>query len=327
MDDYKPKFYICLSILLVLILIIIIAIVILAYKDAYCLGKTCLDICTYLEGMFKRQLEKTCDPTCIADKVEPNVKPTVAKIKENSSPDIAQLYYYHDAITSIEKLEALGLVIKARYWYSCNNMLKDPPSVVIFDDPTTTTRFVIWRGTYTEAEVDLDMEISQVPLEGFGDVHKGFAALYTEIWLNAGLRENFIENTDQDIIIFGHSLGGAMTNLCTVNISSIRETADNFVGVASAAPRLFSPATAYDIMSNTRINLYSLQNQADVIPQIPLAVMDLGDLGVFYYQQLTNNPLREFNVIGKTLADCHTTRFYQAAVLQDIPNVISLSSW
>jgi len=251
--NYKLGFKICLSLLVILVVLLLATIIYLAHQDAYCLIKMCGDIYAYFEGMLTRQLEKTCDPNCIADDV--GAEPTLQAIRGNSSESLAQLYFYHDLMSSQDWSQLPGRLL-AEYWYSENDRDQDPPSVIVFDSEATGTRFIIWRGTQTEAEVALDLEIEQVELEGKGKVHKGFAKLYTELWPD--IRDAWVGTDAPDTIIFGHSLGGAMVNLTTENLP-------NVVGVASAAPRVYDPQSAKQIME-TQNNLYALQNQADIIP-------------------------------------------------------------
>uniref|UniRef100_A0A6C0BPY3 Fungal lipase-type domain-containing protein n=1 Tax=viral metagenome TaxID=1070528 RepID=A0A6C0BPY3_9ZZZZ len=293
----KTNFYITLGVLLALVLGLV-GLAIFFVQEYLPLLQLCGDAYTYLTDMFARQLVKTCEPTCESPDLEVIPFQNDATVAES----LGQLYHYLDLISEnkIDEIPADKIELKCSY---SKNAPEDPFSCVVFR--IGDVRYIIWRGTQTEAEVELDLQFRQVQLEGIGTVHKGFASLYDEIWPE--LKDLATDPEMPQIVVFGHSLGGAMTNLTT-------KAGDNIVGYASASPRVFDPETAQHIMT-TRQNLYSIVNNADIIPTIPWSVMDLGPDEVVYYKALTNREI-VLNKVGTTLADCHSTFVYSGQIVK-----------
>lgn len=254
--------------------------------------EVCKDIYNYSRNMFKRQLQKSCTAPCLSEDL--GVIPFTQGVSTQES--LAQLYHYLDILSINGPLHS-DLVLELELWFS-RNKTSDPPSCqVCYPKADPSIRYILWRGTGTRAEVEVDLTFDQVD-----GVHRGFWELYQELWPR--LEPYATDEGKRKIYLFGHSLGGALVNLCTKNLSNVE-------GYASGAPRVFSPERANYIMEIQR-NLYSIVNDADIITTVPWAVADIDE--TYHYKALTHNQYH-FNHVGKTLADCHMSPTYAKAIL------------
>ena len=221
--------------------------------------------------------------------------------------ELAQLYYYHDLVYTKQFSKLPGAVL-VKVSYS-SNPASEPPICVVFR--TASATFCIFRGTKTKPELKADWRFSQVDVPGIGLAHSGFAAIHAEI--EPQIMPALSATVDR-LIVFGHSLGGALTNLLAANLSAKHpELWKMSIAFGSAPPRVFSPEAADGVMKATDPNLVQVVNDADIIPTVPWSVMDLGESDADYFKGLTNQRVL-INVVGGTLFDCHDTRTYADAV-------------
>jgi triacylglycerol lipase len=123
---------------------------------------------------------------------------------------------------------------------------------------------IVFTGTMFFDQWEDDLEMSQVSLSNtpidtskFGDmkVHRG----YLDIYLS--LRDNLRKNVpiDSQVIITGHSMGGALAALCTLDLLDITPITYTF-----ASPRLFN--------TTFKNSIFRVFNTEDVIPMLPLPI-------------------------------------------------------
>lgn len=257
-------------------------------------------------AMFKKELQASCKQNCASPFVKWN--------PEFFSPtyqiqDLCQLYYWHDRIFQGKQIRSSQI---HEIFFSKNDR-KDPPICVVFQHQKIT--YVIFRGTKTKQEVEVDLAVHQVPWNPEDPqelVHAGFLELYSEIKPQL---LKYIQSSSSPLVVFGHSLGGALVNLCYHDfVVSSFKFPQNFLFFASASPRVFNPKIADRLQGAD--NLIQVVNDADLIPSMPPSVVNLGKKrGVFYYKGLHLNRL-VVNQGGNTWMDAHVSMTYAKALSQ-----------
>ena len=216
---------------------------------------------------------------------------------------LSQLYYWHDALyaNNVSVFPRNASLVPLEH-----NKPSDPP--ICADFTLGLTRFTIWRGTKTNVEVAIDLDVAQVHNESLGGlVHRGFSKVLTQVMKVLNQRSTA---AIEQHIIFGHSLGGALTQLSTVLFP-------NSIGYASAAPRSCSPQVAQGFEGLVQ-RLTTIVNHADVINHVPLSVTDIG-FAQYYYEVIDSDFIR-FNNVKATLADCHITNTYVESINSNVTN-------
>ncbi|SPN79504.1 Class 3 lipase [Brazilian cedratvirus IHUMI] len=152
------------------------------------------------------------------------------------------------------------------------------------------TAYLIFRGTVGEAEFALDLDYAQVPLSERVSgcpafpimVHRGFFTAYNLIarQISQTLRELHVSR----IYIAGHSLGGALATLATFYQKHKYKTIAYVYGSPRVGNVNFSS-------SFTDTPFYNVQNENDIVCQVPLAVTPFvqeGDTApsLYYYQHV-----------------------------------------
>lgn len=160
--------------------------------------------------------------------------------------------------------------------------------------------YVIFRGTATRAEWISNLRAFQtdyMPLDGVGEVHKGFHAVYNradlgqwwEVWfgqrLNFNKRNdlpalaerveavlNAIEVTEEtECFVSGHSLGGALATLAALHISQKTPFTQPIL-YAIANPRA---GDAEFVSHFSHISAYRIFNSEDLVPGLPLPTLNI----------------------------------------------------
>jgi hypothetical protein len=148
-----------------------------------------------------------------------------------------------------------------------------------------TYTFIIFRGTFTSAEWYNDAKIGLIspawaPSSSGVRVHEGFNVMYTTAGMFPSLRDQVMSyintnNINSNLIISGHSLGGALTGLFLCDLilqgKSVVDTTKTYL---FATPYTGNYYFAEKIKSKTIINskykLYNLINNADPVPMTKL---------------------------------------------------------
>nr|WIL04115.1 class 3 lipase [Cedratvirus lena] len=151
------------------------------------------------------------------------------------------------------------------------------------------TVYLIFRGTIGDAEFALDLDYAQVPLSNQVSgcpafpimAHRGFLTAYTLIGrqINQSLKDL---GPISRIYIAGHSLGGALATLATFYQKQNYKTVTYVYGSPRVGNVNFSS-------SLSEIPFYNVQNDNDIVCQVPLSVTPFVEEGstnpfLFYYQ-------------------------------------------
>lgn len=129
--------------------------------------------------------------------------------------------------------------------------------------------YFIFSGTTTKLELIEDVEFSLI---GASDVlrtpnnvkcSKGFLQTYQAIQKH--LKEIRLEHMDKKLIISGHSLGGALSNICSLDF---RE--ENPINISYASPRVGN--IAYANYFDKNIKSLRINNTSDIVPNLPFAI-------------------------------------------------------
>ena len=131
--------------------------------------------------------------------------------------------------------------------------------------------YIVYRGTQTSAEWSRDLETEQVPWppsESQSLVHKGFLSVYLET--QTVISEVVESLHPAQVFVTGHSLGAAVATLTGLGLQQ-NNVIPKLVTYAFASPRVGNVAFADFV--NTQTSLFRISNQADLVNDIPLAVM------------------------------------------------------
>ena len=165
-----------------------------------------------------------------------------------------------------------------------NTTLTSPPNFTLISQltPTTgnifcavwtvgTTMYIVFRGTQTPAEWQLDLETNQVPdLQTSWNgsqilVHSGFLQMFQQF--QPSLSKLITANSPSQLYVTGHSLGAAVATLTGLQYFATVP----LVVYAFASPRVGNIAFATTVQNS--FTLFRITNQADIVPDVPLAVM------------------------------------------------------
>ncbi|OAD06561.1 hypothetical protein MUCCIDRAFT_170034 [Mucor lusitanicus CBS 277.49] len=136
------------------------------------------------------------------------------------------------------------------------------------------TIYLVFRGTssFRNAITDLKFDKVAYPNVKGARVHKGFLASYNEIISSyfPAMQEQLTAFPSYNIIITGHSLGGAQAVLAGIDLYARdkRITEKNLKIFTNGMPRIGSPEFAYYVDS-TKIPLYRSVNERDIVPHLP----------------------------------------------------------
>ena len=240
------------------------------------------------------------------------------------------LYYDHDlAISLIDICFATSLYNCSIYGRNIDIVTDHPPGLpevtilsgidpgdnqqrmiaIGYYNPNTQIGILAFGGTFTLGEWKDDFTYGQVvptSLSGYNSnmlVHKGFYGLYTAV--QDKVRQWINQRTFQCLFITGHSLGGALSEICDFDVinfaSSTQAKVDRFVTYSFAAPRPGNIAFSDGINLSTPY-LQRVANVEDAIPDLPPPIFD----GLIYNHP---NTLVSFNVNLGTIQDNHIAAY------------------
>lgn len=231
------------------------------------------------------------------------------KNQEDLNKDISQMYHYHDCCYRENYCSLPGEILgKINYF---KNKAKDAPNVVIFKNNNII--YCVFRSTKTKTEMKKDIEFNQI----FG-VHSGFRDIFNDIHPKIFTILNKNIDEDSKIIMFGHSLGGALIDLMSkMMISSYPNIWKKTLAFSSGAPRVFTPTRSDEFSSDKMIdNYYKIINDADVVNNLPSTVSSSEGFfragKKFFYKSFNNySRIIRFNFVPETqLLDSHISCTY-----------------
>lgn len=140
-------------------------------------------------------------------------------------------------------------------------------------DRENNNLFIIFTGTSNACMVGLDVEYSQTTIDGILNynpgmkAHGGFYAMYKSIRNQIiTLVMNYL-NRNPKIIISGHSLGGALSQLCALDLAYY-----NPIHYSFASPLVFNPLGCEAFEKYVKYS-YRIANLSDLIVMSPLPIM------------------------------------------------------
>jgi hypothetical protein len=136
--------------------------------------------------------------------------------------------------------------------------------------------FIMFTGTSNACMAILDLEYPQVPIDEIRNYVPGMQAHQGIYGAYKVIREQLVQVLSKfnqpRMIISGHSLGGALSQLCALDFAAIHPTHYTF-----AAPMIFNP-TAAAIFDELVPNSYRVANLSDLVVLSPLPIMPNKDV-------------------------------------------------
>lgn len=155
-----------------------------------------------------------------------------------------------------------------------NSPLNKPTALVhILYSERGNLLLIVFTGTSNACLATIDLNYYQTELEGINNYlpnvrgHQGVYIAYQSV--RPKLLETVRKYIDRKpkIIITGHSLGGALSSLCTLDLAVLQPLHYSF-----AAPLIFNPK-ACDIFTQLVKNSYRIANLSDLVVLSPLPIM------------------------------------------------------
>lgn len=142
----------------------------------------------------------------------------------------------------------------------------------VFIHPELNDIHIAFRGTKTKTNVKTDLKFIPTSYEDKGNVHRGFNQAYNSIKgpLAELLNKNLKKHTSDSMKfhISGHSLGGALANLCAVDLQKNHHLNVEEV-ITFGAPRVFDKKAAiYYQDSGLGDKTLRIIQQRDPVPKI-----------------------------------------------------------
>ena len=160
-----------------------------------------------------------------------------------------------------------------------NSVLNHPSNLAhILYNKTSNTLIIIFTGTSNICLATSDLSYTQVELEDITNYtpgmkgHKGTYLGYEDIRSRLlSIIERYIPRNPQ-IIITGHSLGGALSGLCAIDLAYY-----NPIHYSFAAP-LFLNVMGSEIFGQLVKHSYRVANISDLVTMMPLPITPNGDV-------------------------------------------------
>lgn len=227
--------------------------------------------------------------------------------KSRLPQDLSQMYYYHDNIWHRKLPNSLLAKFALR-----DNGCHAPPNAIAFE-PEPGRLFMIFRSTKTNFEISQNLRICQKKIHDFGHVHRGVARMYAELRVPVlcFLEKNYEKYSE--IVVFGHSLGGAFVNILSVELQKDHsEIWSRVTAFSSGSPKVLDPKTVKDFEELDTAGggrLTQVVNDADIIVHQPLCATTECDK-VYYYKSFRKRVLAFNRVVRGRAMDSHVTSLY-----------------
>jgi hypothetical protein len=181
---------------------------------------------------------------------------------------------------------------------------------------------LLFKGTTSAFELQKDFDYVGIPVPtdwwsrttSTITLHRGFVELYTEIRTRI---QTWVSNASY-VYVCGHSLGGALTNLCVFDIALNKpQLRGSIYGLTIGSPRVGNDSFA-SMIRLLNIRLDQIQNCSDIVCAFPTAwIISLtsNDSNMYKYmhagsQYVCNHP-------GTNLGDAHSLSTYMQHVQEN----------
>jgi hypothetical protein len=139
--------------------------------------------------------------------------------------------------------------------------------------------FLVFRGTETDADGAQDLRTDQTPyplLPSFGNVHAGFASIYSALSPAVVLAVNALPGVTR-FFFTGHSLGAGLATLAVPDVIAHTRLKPSpalpMVQYTLASPRVGDPQFADLLTTQTNVPTFRIVNTEDVVPDVPPPVI------------------------------------------------------
>lgn len=222
--------------------------------------------------------------------------------------ELSQMYHYHDM------LFANFIHSDSLYTIKCKeNNSVIPPNVMFFKN--SDNLIVIMRSTKSNYEMYQDMKITQTYIKNHGWVHSGITTIYRDI--RAELLKYILKNHHkyQQVIVFGHSLGGALASiLCYDIMKNHKKLFFKSKFFSSGTPKIFEPKIVdYMEAYEQSYRHILIVNNADPICNFPIS--STKDQGYYwYYKAFVKHRIFFNKVFQKKAVDSHLSYSYSSVL-------------
>ena len=125
--------------------------------------------------------------------------------------------------------------------------------------------YIVFRGTESPEDWLINVEVRQIPQQpNWGSVEDGFADVYSQC--TGTIRSALRGLTPRQVLVTGHSLGGALATLCAVDIKSALDITP--VLYTFASPRVGDPPFAQRFNAEFPTT-WRVVNTEDLITNVP----------------------------------------------------------
>lgn len=165
-------------------------------------------------------------------------------------------------------------------------------SIIHLEDKGTDTQgfiaindkelFIVFRGTTNlkDWKSNLDTRLTQDMSRLNLRYHRGFSEAYNSISEQVNAIVNI--NLDKDVYITGHSLGGALANICAVELSLHKDVC--LEGLYTfGSPRVYDSLSAAYLNSILKEIHFRFVNNNDIVPHVPPEISDFSHWGRLMY--------------------------------------------
>jgi triacylglycerol lipase len=135
---------------------------------------------------------------------------------------------------------------------------------------------IVFTGTSSLCQAWIDIDYRQTELDGLVNYQQGVRGHKGVYKAYLAIREQLVaiikKNSSKQIVITGHSLGGALSQICALDLAYYKPIHYSF-----AAPLIFN-TLASQMFDQFNKYSYRIGNQSDLVTMAPLPIMPNGDL-------------------------------------------------
>ncbi|KAI9495082.1 Alpha/Beta hydrolase protein [Zychaea mexicana] len=164
-----------------------------------------------------------------------------------------------------------------------DTLIHDTNAMVVRDDESKTI-VAVFRGSASLQNWAANLDATLTNYPAGGRVHNGFYESYEDVAdeLTAVVFDQLEQYPDYSVATAGHSLGGATSLLCGLDLHQRGIPADKISIHTAGAPRVGNTAFANYII-DTGIYYTRLTNKRDLIPHVPSTTMGFMHAGEEYW--------------------------------------------